>query len=320
MKVTGASFSSDKKLARCEQQYSYRYDQGLKRRIKKIGLYRGDWIHQLKEAHFKGKDWEKVFKELKKKLWNPLFDEEKEDYGEDFPEATRDLMGHYIEYWEHENKNWKIIQVEGDYEKMTKSGFPIRWKSDLVIKEDGLTVLVESKNLKKMPDASERILAVQVNAYAYLLSKVGIKIDRILWDYICTTPVTAPQILKDGSLSKRKIETDQRTYLRVMKEAKIQPQGEEVIGVENFLKTLPETRSLLRVRNSVNMKVGEMFVRQWVERAKRAKLITIPLRTFTRDCSWSCDYYELCQADMIGKPDRRAIINKDFVTHIKKAG
>lgn len=321
MRVTGVSFSSDKKLARCEMQYSYRYDQGLKARLKKTGLYRGDWIHQLLEEYRHKRDWEKKFKELKRTSWMPLFDEEKEMYGEKFPDQIYDLFGHYVEHWKDNDKNWRVIQVEQDFEMMTKLGFPVRWKSDYIVRDGKSIVLVENKNLKRLPTSEERILSPQVHSYCWLLSKLPqpILVNRILWDYIRTEPVTVPQLKKNGDISKRKIETDQRTYLRFMKENKIHPKGEEAIGVQQFIDNLPETLSLQRIYNAPNLKVGEQFVRDWVERARRAQGTQRPLRNFNRNCKWDCDYLLLCQADMIGKPDRNTIIKKDFVTHIKRA-
>jgi len=158
-----------------------------------------------------------------------------------------------------------------------------------------------------------------VHSYAYLLRRVGIDIKFIIWNYLRTTRVPSPTLNKDGSISKRKINTDRRTYERFLKENKIHPKGDEVIGVENKLESLPETLSLLRVRNSVNLKVGEMFVREWLERARRAQAITRPLRTFNRNCSWDCDYYELCQIDMLGR-DRETHIKQNFVQISKRNG
>ena len=313
MRVSGTSYSADKKLSRCEQMFSYRYDQKLKRRIKKKGLWRGDWIHQLMEAYRRKQDWKKKWRELKKNEWDKLFDEEKEDYGLDFPQQIFELMEHYIEHWSGEDKNWKVIQVEKSYEKMTKYGWPVRWKADFLVKEGNRTVLIENKNKKSIPEVNERMLAPQVHAYCYLLSLMGIKVDTILWDYIRTEPVPRPQILKDGSLSKRKINTDQRSYLKALKEAGIHPESEEdSIGVQNKLKSLPETLSLLRIRNKPNLEIGKMFVRQWILRAHRAEKITHPMRNFDKDCKFDCDYYDVCMLDMLGR-DTTSLRKKDFI-------
>jgi len=313
MKVKGVSYSSDKKLARCEKQYSYRYDEKLKAKVKKRGLYIGDWMHQLTEAFRRDQDWKKKWKELKKTLWDSLFDEEKEMYG-DVPSLSYELMEHYIEHWEDDHKKWKPLHIEEAYEKMTKYGWPVRWKSDYIVKEGKLTVLVENKNNKEIPDSGERILAPQVHAYCWLLLKVkGIKIDVIVWDYVRTEPVLMPKINKDGTVSKRKINTDQRTFRKALREAKIQPDsGEEWLSIKEKLDALPETLSLMRIRNAPNFKVGELFVRQWIERARRAEKIVNPLRNWGRTCSWDCDYYNLCQAEMLGK-DTSVMRKKDFI-------
>jgi PD-(D/E)XK nuclease superfamily protein len=320
MRVSGVSFSSDRKLVRCEQMFSYRYDEKLKPRIKSKGLYMGDYIHQLLEAfrlHLKDPklpDWKTTFKRVKKEMWDKLFDEEKEMYEENgfTPQLAYDLFEHYEDHWETQHKKWKIVQVEKSYEIPTRFGFPIRFKADCIVQEGKWTILVENKNKKSLPESDERILNPQPHSYCFLLGKSGIKIDRILFDYICTTPVTSPQVLKNGSLSKRKINTDQRTYLKAMKEAGIKPKGDEVIGVQNYISGLPETLSLLRVSNIPNPKIGLLFIRDWVDRARRAQTITHPTRNWQRDCKWDCDYMALCQIDMLGK-DRSTEIKKNFV-------
>lgn len=323
MKVTSVSYSSDKKLVRCDQQYSYRYDDGLKPRVKKEGLFRGNIIHDLLEAHRRNLDWEKKLKEIKKTKYDPLFDEEKEILGENFLPHIEDLFGHYVDHWEIENKRWKIIHIEKMFSINTRFGFPIRWKADLIVKEGKATVLVENKNKKKIPEPEERILAPQPHGYCFLFQKIGINIDTILWDYIRTEPVPRPQINKDGSLSKRKIQTDQRGYLLSLKEAGIKAESEEdIIGLQNHLDTLPETLSLLRVRNTPNLRVGELYIRDWIDRAIRARETKRPTRNWDRSCKWGCDYFNLCQIDMTGKGSRDIEIKKNFVRtgDIKNAG
>jgi hypothetical protein len=325
--VTGISYSSDKKLVRCEQSYHYRYDEKLKPRIKSKGLYMGDVLHRLLEAHRLKKDWKKVFNKFKKEEWNKLFEEERERYAEkDFtPAIVLDLMSHYVDHWASQDSLVEPLYIEKGFELMVKLDeairVPIRFKSDFISKTGKEIILWENKNKKKIPEPDERILSPQPHAYCYLLSKLPkpIIITKIIWDYIRTTPVPAPQILKDGSLSKREINTDQRSYLRALKEAKIHPKGDEVIGLENHLKTLPETLTLARVTNTPNLRVGESFVRDWIDRARRARGIKRPTRNWDRSCSRMCDYQNLCMADLLGKPDRNTIIKKDFVISIKPA-
>ena len=333
MRVSGVSFSSDRKLARCEQQYSYSYEEKLQLKRKKIGLFRGDLGHQLVEAHYTRIDgvsapgWRSKFEQLVAERWTPLFDEEKEDYGMDFMDTLYELMEHYEDHWKEDDANWRVISLEHDYELMTKLGFPVRWKADLIVEdtrrvstarrikghEQYKRILVEHKFKKAIPESDERILQPQVHSYAWLLSKVGFQIDTILWDYIRTEPVPRPKINKDGNLSIRQINTDQRGYLKSLKEAGIEAKTpDELQGLQNKLDTLPITLSLERVPNSVNLRMGEQFVKDWVERARRAKNTKRPLRSWNRNCKFDCDYYTLCQVDMRGDTDRSLVILKNY--------
>lgn len=321
MIVRSVSYSSDRTAARCDQRYAYRYEERLKLRVKKVGLYRGDWIHQLLEHFRKTGKWKTKFKEVKAEMWDKLFDEEKEDYGKDFPQSVWDLFSHYVEYWAEEDKTYEIVSVEEKFELMTKYGFPIRWKMDCIKrdKDTGHLVLFENKNKKTIPSSEERILQPQPHAYAHLYEKLtGHKIHKIVWDYIRTSPVPRPQVLKNGGLSIRKINTDQRGYLESLKEAGIHPSdSEEWLTISSYVDSLPPTLSLERVVNVVNPHIGKRFVREWIERGVRLRGITVPLLTYTKDCKWDCDYYNLCQSDMRGGHDRKLIINRDFLINIK---
>lgn len=336
MLVKGISYSSDKKLARCEMQYHYNYEEKLQLKRKKVGLFRGDLGHQLVEAHFtkSGPGWRQKFDELKTSRWDKIFDEEKEEYGIDFMESLYNLMEHYEEHWDAWDKNWTVIGVEQEHSIMTKHGWPIRWKVDLLVEEPIKTnsvrrikghdqkriILVEHKFKKKIPEVEERLLQPQVHSYAWLLSKKGITVDTILWDYIRTEPVPRPMIKKNGELSERKISTDQRGYLQSLKDAGIVAKTpEEIIGLENKLKELPETLSLERVTNSVNLKMGQEFVKDWVERALRAQNNTRPLRNWTYECKFDCDFFLLCQCDMMGQRDRDSLIKINYESKPSKS-
>lgn len=333
MKVSGVSYSSDRKLSRCEQQYSYNYEEKLQLKRKKQGLFRGDLGHQLLQALFMNlqdktrPQWTETFASLVETRWNRLFDEEKEDYGIDFMDTLRELVEHYEDHWRSSHSKWTILHVEKEFELSTKFGFPVRWKADLVVEQEVRTSsirvirghgqkrngLVEHKLKKAIPDSEERILQPQVHSYAWLLGKVGIPINFIVWDYIRTEPVPRPKINKDGSLSIRKITTDQRGYLKSLAEAGIvAATAEDSIGLSNKLSTMAETLSLERVKNTPNFELGQNFVKDWIERARRAQATERPLRNWNYNCKFDCDFFLLCQADMVGKVDRNFVILKSY--------
>ena len=308
MIVRSCSFSSNKVLQRCQQQYHYKYEEGLRPRLKKPGLFRGSLFHELMSTYYRQEDWKERWEALKKELWDPLFDEEKENYGIEFMNEVRALMAHYLHHWEPEHAKWQILFVEKKFKLMTRFGFPVVWVSDLIFKVDGVRVLMETKAKEEIPESDERLLNPQVHGYCWLLKQKGIYIDKILWNYVRTKPVSEPKINKDGSLSKRKINTDRRTYLRVLKKAGLDKYPE----YQTVAKNLPVTLSLERVVNSPNLAVGERYVRDWIELHHRAQLVKRPLRAIDWLCK-GCDYLNLCQADLVGKVDRNLIIKRDYV-------
>jgi CRISPR/Cas system-associated exonuclease Cas4 (RecB family) len=310
MLIKTISYSSDKKLARCEQQFSYRYEEHLKPKQKKEGLFRGAIYHDLLAAYRKKFSWKKKWMEIKEKQWDPLFDEEKFDLGLDFMDLIATNVEHYIDVWGENDSKWKIIKVEEKFFLKTALGPPIVWICDAIVQdENGVNILVETKAKKKIPEADERVLQPQVHGYAFLCKQKGIRIDKIIWDYIRTSTVPQPGLLKRGGLSKKKINTDRRHYMMSIQNAGYNPDK-----YQEILEALPETLVVERVTNSVNLRIGELFVRQWLKRAERAQKISEPLRTWGYGCRFDCDYYKLCQADMRGDVDRNLIIKRDFET------
>lgn len=307
MDIFSVSYSSDKSLSRCEQQWAYKYQEGLKPKIKGTPLFMGDWIHRLLKAHYLKEGWEKAFIKLKKKLWTPLFDEEKEYYGEDFPDRVKGLISHYVETYAKQDAKWKIIKVEEKVSLPTKFGFPVNFIVDLIVQDGKWKLLVETKTHKNIPDAKVRIFNVQPHSYCFLLKKVGLHVDQIVWNYLKTEPITAPQVKQDGQLSSRQIDTDKRTVRQVLKDNDLKEKD-----YKELLDSLPETKALERHTSTPNFKIGELFVRDWIDRARRMQKIIRPTRRFVKDCGWDCDFYNLCMSDMEGKRDRNLIIKRDF--------
>jgi hypothetical protein len=308
MNISSVSYSSDKSLARCERQWTYKYQEGLRPKVKGAGLFFGDFMHKILRGHYLGEDWKKIFAKLKKKLWTPLFDEEKEFYGEDFPDRVHDLAEHYFDYYAKTDAKWKIIKCEEKISLPTKFGFPVTFIADLIVQDGKWKLLVETKNNKKIPDASMRLFNVQPHSYSFLLKRIGIKIDQIVWNYLRTEPVSAPKILQSGALSSREINTDQRTVRRVLQENKLNEADHK-----ELLDSLPVTLSLERHTSTPNLKVGQLFVRDWIDRARRMQNVTRATRNFNKNCSFDCDFYNLCTSDMENKVDRNLIIKRDFV-------
>ena len=304
------SFTHHKTLERCERKFSYRYEEGLKPKTKRLPLYRGSWVHQLLEALNKGKDWKKLHAKIKREQWNKLFDEEKEIYGEETPNEVFKLLSHYEDYYSKQKK-WKIWAVEKYYSITTKAGqMTVVMKVDMLINlgKDAIG-LVETKTHKKLPDAKDRFLHPQAHAYAFILKTLKIPIQRIIFNYIRTEPVPAPALLKNGELSERKIQTDKPTFLAALKKYKLNP-----IKFKKRLNKLPDTVVLQRKAVSPNFKVGKYFVTQWIIRRMeyiKARKRREPTLSFNHQCTWDCEYYDLCIIDTLGR-DRNAIIKIKF--------
>ena len=303
--IDRVSFTHHRTLERCEQKFSYRYEEGLKPKTKRLPLYKGSWVHQLLEALNKGKDWKKLHAKIKREQWNKLFDEEKEIYGEETPNEVFKLLSHYEDHYAKQRK-WNIWEVEKYYSFPTNVGLSVVMKVDMLIKLARNAIgLVETKTHKKLPSAKDRFLHPQAHSYAFILKKLGVPIQRIIFNYIRTEPVPSPRMLKKGKLSERKIETDKPTFLAALKKYRLNP-----TKFKKRLKDLPDTVVLQRKEVSPNFRIGKHFVTQWIVRRMeyiKARKSRKPLLSFNHQCTWDCEYYDLCIIDMLGR-DRKAII------------
>lgn len=289
------SFSRIKLWRRCRKAHWYKYVLGVQRKRAPAGMHKGRIVHDMVEAYLRGQKWEKILAEYVK-AYNKMFAEEKEMYG-DIPNDMRRIMEGYIRQWDKDGL--KYITIEERFE------FPIEKGLNFVFQLDALVVdkkkrewLLERKTPKKFPDEQIRLSDIQTLLYTWALNKVGKgkKVAGVMWDYVRSKPPTIPEVLKKGGLSiAQKIDTDHYTYLKAIKDNKLDPKdyAEKLSDLEPI-----KDKFYRRVYMPISESARDIVVNDMITTARE---IALNPKSETRTLDYTCrqcQYFNLCQAEL----------------------
>lgn len=207
----------------CPREAYYKYHLRLKSKVSSLPLERGKWFHSLLEDYYLGKDWELTHKKLTSRF-NKLFDEEKEKLG-DLPTEIITLFKSYL--WHYgdpaiKDRHWKVHEVEMKLGAEMPNGHLFRIKFDMLVEDDYGLWLVDHKTHKRFPDWDFRMLDVQAPMYQWVCHQNDIPVHGFIWNYIRTSGLTSPSVLKNGSKFYSKdmtSETDYPTFAKGVKQA-----------------------------------------------------------------------------------------------------
>jgi PD-(D/E)XK nuclease superfamily len=296
-----------KVFQRCPKQYEYKYIQLIEPKKHARALLLGSWVHRALETYYTEGDW-KVGHQEYVALWDKLFDEEKMDLrtrgrviGPPFPEIVERIMRSYA--WYYRNDGWKVIMVE----KVIEAETPLRIGEKVVIfkgrldllmqDEEGLNWLWDHKTASTIPGpTSFHAMDPQLMMYPWAVERsMDLKIAGIVYNYVKSKPPSIPKLNKDGSLSRRKINTDYPTLYRFLKSNGYNPQ--DFAGV---LRPLAKRSDFLRrYKLPREPYVTKEIVKDQLSIVKRIAETSRFTRNITRDCE-RCSYVDLCQAELNG--------------------
>lgn len=305
------SHSSIKSFRRCKRQFYYKYVEGLEARMPSQPLKLGSWIHDLMEDYYKEKGWVDRHSELTDEFNNLTIDE-REYYG-DLPAQAQSLMAAYEHYWRKEHDNWEVLHVEERFAVEAGDGSTLSFKPDLIVreKESGLIGVWDHKSTKSLPDAEWRIQDLQSVIYPWGLGLAGIEVDYFGWNYLRTKTPTLPKENKDGRLSRRKIESEYYTLANFLlahygdKRKIPQYWRLELQSLKKRSNYFKRTR-MVKDPVLVNRMISELDwttqeIQGWIEFAKEFPDDDPWVRTVDRSCSWGCDFFDLCQTELLGQ-------------------
>lgn len=299
----------------CHRKHYYRFVMGIVRKIKRRPLTFGSIVHKMLEEKIQKRDPFKYLAEVEAKN-RKLFAAEEEMYGNIIKDVGYIMRG-YFEYWDRAEYKLEYIKTNGKFAEHAfeveadNGNIIIKGKMDARVKAKGMKWLLEHKSHKNFPSPDERWRNLQSVVYVRVNDMLGWdKLDGTLWDYIRSKPPTVPQVLKDGSLSTRSIDTLPQVILDTAKEKNL-PKSEYIYLLTDTQKRLGDwyQRVFTPVKKNVVDMVWADFIHSSREMAEGHGKVKD--RNIGKHCSW-CDYEPLCRAALQGH-DSEMILKREYV-------
>lgn len=293
------SHSKVKTWRTCHKLFDYKYEQGLVRKTSPVALLRGTVFHEMLDNRVLGKD---PYEPLigYGKIYDELWEEEKENYPS--PGDLKSMYTRYVDRYKDEKLDYRGIsefEITCEYRGIVFKGIIDKLPQD----NFGRVWVMDHKTHKVIPDENKRFSDLQTVMYSWCLEQNGTKTNGVLWDYIRTKLPAVPETLVKGGLSRRSnIDTDYDTYMGEIQRLGLNPEDYSDI-LEKVKKNAFFKRIFLPNPNStlVTNIVGEFF-----STAKEIENSTDKSRNMNHNCSSSCSYFQLCQAEVRG-------IDSDFI-------
>lgn len=315
-----------KTFRRCPKQAEYKYVHRLKPKRLGSPLKRGTWVHALLEAYHKGEDWKAVHAAYSNQF-SLLFDEEKDFYG-DMPTEIYQVMLSYI--WHYKNDPWEWIDAEFQLEAELPDGSIYRGKVDGLIRNQFGLWLVDHKTHKTLPKMNFRLLDAQSALYLWAARENGMKVNGFIWNYIRWKAPSKPKLLqKRDRISDSACDTDYPTFVKSLKEYKeenpktfkIRPQDRaraEYLKTQQYEFGKPQTSDFFRrdvLEKSDDMinrvLMGNFHTHLRMHNYDFSEPDAVE-RVVERSCEFSCNYVDLCTAELMGA-NTRPLIRSNYI-------
>jgi hypothetical protein len=299
VKLIEVSYSELQCFLRCSMKHHYKYIKNLERKTKDLPLERGSVLHLCLKSLYSTGEWKPAHKEYKKQFAK-LFDEEKELYGDLPAEVFRLMRGYYNCY--KGDLNWKVLGVEVPFKcRLPNSRVVVTGIIDLVVEDKMGIWIVEHKTHKEIPSHDYRMMEIQPTLYFYPVDlHFGSNLARgIIYNYIRTKSPTVPQLLKNGSLSRKKIDTDLATFKATIKKHNLNPDDYtdvlERLSYKSFFKRVRLPRPDILINNVIREAI---ITGHLIEYYKERRVL--PARTILKSCQFDCEYQPICWAELHG--------------------
>lgn len=300
---------------RCRQEYHFKYVMKLRRRSVGRPLSFGRIVHEMQEQDVMGNDPFEHLAMIEKKA-GKMFRDDEEEYGDIIADVGY-IMEDYYNYYEKEPLI--IVPVgkrmaEHPFEVDIAPGIKATGKIDAFVQsKNKLKWILERKNHKTIPDEDARWRNLQSCVYTRLNEMAGgMRIEGLCWDYIRTKRPTRPQRLKNGSMSKKSIDTLPSVVIDTCKQLKV-----PIKNAEHMLNSARRNMAsyFKRIYTPTKVHLVNMVFSDFVETAKEMKSLAgkTQVKTIGRHCSW-CSYEPLCRAQLRDL-DVEFIKKKEYYVH-----
>lgn len=302
------SQSSIKAWRRCRKAYDYKYVQMLRPRSIQRPLKFGSAVHKAIEFVANGKTVAAAIAEMNRERAQ-VFASEVDLWDEIMRDATWVSTAYAKFYKKDRVKPVKLGKgkaaklAEHKFEVEIARGILLTGLIDMIgeTADERLWVVEHKTRGGRIENDGVRTRDLQTMLYTspVILETLGVKrVSGVLWDYVRSKSPPTPELLKDGTMSKRKIDTLPNVY-----EETLTKHGLDPADYSDILGTLDENQKgwFIRVNVPVNRRAADEIFEEteYTAREIRRKAGVDTTRNFTRDCSW-CPFEKLCTAELHG--------------------
>lgn len=281
---------------KCHYAYHLRYNRKLRKKVKARPLVFGGLVHKLIEAHINGDDPWKLFEKIKKEQ-GKTFRILAEEYGE-ILEDVHIIMMDYFDYWKKDDVQY--VEINGKkseflFEVEVEKGIIAVGKIDGIAKAKKMRWLAEHKTGRQLPNEDHRWRQIQSSVYLRIMEMAKLpRVEGIMWDYIRSKSPTEPQILKDGSVTKRALDTLPSKIAAFLKKG-----DHKTANFAHLISAAYDNRKeyFQRKFSAIKKNVVDEVFQDFVDTSIEMSTSTARDKHIGRHCDW-CEYEKLCRAEL----------------------
>jgi hypothetical protein len=307
------SQSKAKQYRECRRKWWYAHVMRLARKKPVRPLTFGSIVHKMKETWAEGGDPISVLDGLPRQDLEAYADDV-EQFG-DIVEDIRYIFEAYMAFWADRELKYlphDRCYAEHSFEvEIPKEKILVKGTIDAVTQHRKYNWLTEHKNHKSIPNDDERWRSVQSVVYIKVIAILGWwkDIEGTCWDYIRTKSPSRPELLKDGSVSRRKIDTLPQVVRDTLRAYKKDPNYKSLVDAAELNMPTYFQRVYTPIKRQLVDKVWEGFLS--TAREMRDAKLREPVMTIGRHCSW-CPFESICRAELTGG-DVDFVIEHEYV-------
>lgn len=307
------SASSIKTFLSCKMNWLL-YKQVVAKKEKQFFKY-GTVLHGVLELHYAGKtDVEidnYISDEIEKWRTNALVTEEALSQLEVDLTNLKNVFNAYRNFWKEEDKKFKIIDIEKDFE-LDLFGVTVKGRLDMVVEDDlgGIWVLEHKSAAQFVTEKYETDF--QVSLYSYVASLLYPKFEGVIVNLIRkkATPETEIPRLKNGSISVDKNKLKKVPY-DLLKEAVTKEESGERLAIFNDILLNMKYDNYFFKRYSTHksereLKIFESYIGDILEDFQNTENYYPSPNGM---CPNTCQYYDICKTYQKGLDYETILVN-----------
>jgi hypothetical protein len=318
---------------RCRKRWSYRWHDGLIPKKQNDKLFFGTLFHRFLEVLYnngqQGTANEEMVRMFRETDTSSIYQQELDDLWL----MAQTVADNYYNHWWENDQNWKVLATELRFEIPLDEHVTFTGTIDLVYELDGKIYFMDHKTTASLDKYEKNsVMDRQISRYWWALQQIqngkGYVYDKngnkhpatvfqprlngkplvgFVYNIILKDYPEPPKVLKDGSLSKAKNQkTTYNLFMKAVDDLGFSP--DDYKDIIDYLKQTPREFfrrvEVHRLQPEIDASIEEFYytamdlkdLRKWLERGVKEAAY----RNITNDCSWDCQYKDICVAGFDG--------------------